>query len=346
MNSRHAVTRNVVRNLLGVLGVSVLAAACASGGGAGSAGGSGGSVTIVYGTSSLLYAPLQVAEKQGFFKAAGVEVNLVPSSSGNAALEAAIGGSGEIVASGLSNDVLAAAKGHSLEFFATLASRLPNNLIISTAVAKQKGITPSSTLQQKVAALKGLTIGDTGAGSVTDQVLQWTLRKYGINPKTDVQIVSLGGDSATAVAGLENGRIQALLYPAPTPETLYASGKGELLVNFAGNEMQPAPGYMLGLMASKDFIDSHRATVQDVTKAVSRAETFMHKDPGQAEAALYTYFSTENSKVFRQAYTDELPTIPETSTVDMAEIPSVINFVRQFSPVSNVKVSSLAGPVG
>lgn len=342
MNSRHAVKRNVVRNLLGVLGISILAAACASAGG--SAGGS--SVTIIYGTSSLLYSPLQVAQKEGFFKAAGVNVNLVSSSSGNAALEAAIGGSAEIVASGLSNDVLAAAKGHSLDYFATMASRLPNNLIISTAVAKQKGITSSSTLRQKVDALKGLTIGDTGPGSVTDQVLQWTLRKYGINPKSAVQIVSLGGDAATAVAGLENGRIQAFLYPAPAPEILYASGKGELLVNFAGNEMKPAPGYMLGLMASKAFINSHRATVQDVIKAVSRAETFMHKDPSKAEAALYTYFSTINSNVFRQAYADELPTIPETSTVDTAEIPSVINFVGQFSSVSNVKVSNLSSPVG
>jgi len=254
-----------------------------------------------------------------------------------------VGGSGNIVASGLSNDVLAAAKGHSLDYFATLASRLPNNIIISSAVAKQKHITSSSTLQQKVEALKGLTIGDTGAGSVTDQVLQWTLRKYGINPKTDVQIVSLGGNPATAVAGLENGRIQALLYPAPTPEILYAAGKGQLLVNFAGNEMQPAPGYMLGLMASKDFISSHRSTIQAVIKAVSRAETLMHKDPGKAEAALYTYFSTENRKVFHQAYVDEMP---ETSTVDTAGIPTVINFVRQFNSVSNVKVSDLSTPVG
>jgi NitT/TauT family transport system substrate-binding protein len=346
MNIRRAVRRNTIRNLLGVLSISVLAAACASGPGGAGGGGSGNSVTIIYGTASLLYAPLQVAQKEGFFKDAGVTVSLVSSSSGNAAVEAAIGGSGNIVASGLSNDVLAAAKGHSLDYFATLASRLPNNIIISSAVAKQKHITSSSTLQQKVQALKGLTIGDTGAGSVTDQVLQWTLRKYGINPKTDVQIVSLGGNPATAVAGLENGRIQALLYPAPTPEILYAAGKGQLLVNFAGNEMQPPPGYMLGLMAAKSFITSHRSTVQAVARAVSRAETFMHKDPGQAEAALYTYFSTENRKVFHQAYVDEMPTVPETSTVDTAGIPTVINFVRQFNSVSNVKVSDLSSPVG
>jgi NitT/TauT family transport system substrate-binding protein len=344
MNRRHVVTRNVVSSSLAVLSVSLLAAACASA--SGSAGGSGNSVTIIYGSSSLLYAPLQVAQKEGFFKDAGVNVNLVASSSGNAALEAAIGGSGQIVASGLSNDVLAAAKGHSLDYFATLASRLPNNIIISTAVAKQKGITANSTLKQKVDALKGLTIGDTGAGSVTDQVLQWTLQRYGINPKTDVQIVSLGGDAATAVAGLENGKVQALLYPAPTPEILYASGKGELLVNFAGDEMKPAPGYMLGLMASTAFIHSHRTLVQDVTKAVSRAETFMHQDPSKAEAALYTYFSSENSAVFQKAYDDELPTVPETSTVDTAKIPSVISFVGQFSSVSNVKVGELSSPVG
>jgi NitT/TauT family transport system substrate-binding protein len=322
----------------------MLATACASG--PGGAGGSGKDVTIIYGSSSLLYAPLQVAQKEGFFKDAGVNVSLVASSSGNAALEAAIGGSGEIVASGLSNDVLAAAKGHSLNYFATLASRLPNNLIISTAVAKQKHLTATSTLKQKVDALKGLTIGDTGPGSVTDQVLQWTLQKYGINPKTQVQIVGLGGDASTAVAGLENGRVQALLYPAPTPEILYAAHKAQLLVNFAGKEMQPAPGYMLGLMAANSFISSHKSTVEAVITAVSRAEAFMHKDQSKAEAALFTYFSSENKAVFDQAYNDELPTVPEISTVDTSQIPSVISFVGQFSPVSNVKLSNLSTPVG
>jgi ABC-type nitrate/sulfonate/bicarbonate transport system substrate-binding protein len=102
---------------------------------------------------------------------------------------------------------------------------------------------------------------------------------------------------------------------------------------------------MLGLMAAKSFIGSHRAIVQDVAKAVSRAETFMHSDPSQAEAALYTYFSNENSKVFRQAYTDELPTVPETSAVDTAKIPPVIDFVKQFSSVANVTVASLYSPV-
>ncbi len=110
-----------------------------------------------------------MADKEGFFDDAGVNVKLISSSSGNAALQAAIGGNGEIVASGMSNNVLAAAKGHPLNFFATMVSRLPNNIIISKSVAKKKGITLSSPLSKKIAALKGLTIGITEPGSVTDR---------------------------------------------------------------------------------------------------------------------------------------------------------------------------------
>jgi NitT/TauT family transport system substrate-binding protein len=343
MKRRTTQTPTVRKVGLGLVAVAMAAAACGGGSGGGKSGQP--NVTIIQGTASLLYAPLQVAAKEGFFTNSGVNVKLVSSSSGNAAVEAAIGGSAEIVASGMSNDVLAAAQGHALNFFATMVSRLPNNIIISKKVAQQKGITANSTVQQKVQALKGLTIGITQPGSVTDQVLGWLLNRYGIDPKHDVQIVSLGGNTTSAVAGLEHGRVDALIYPAPVPEVLYNSGSAQLLINFAGQEVQPPPGYMLGLMASPKYIRDNRTAVHDVYNAVAKAEAFMHSNPTKAESDLHTFFSSVNTNVFNKAYQDSLPTVPTSPTVDTRTVTSVIDFVKSFGPVKGVTAPVLSKPL-
>ena len=343
MKRPNATKRSAIRIGLVLVAAATAVAACSSSGSSGNSGHP--SVTVIYGTASLLYAPLQVADKEGFFDDAGVNVKLISSSSGNAALQAAIGGSGEIVASGMSNNVLAAAKGHPLNFFATMVSRLPNNIIISKSVAKKKGITPSSPLSKKIAALKGLTIGITEPGSVTDQVLEWLLKRNGIDPKHDVQIVSLGGNTTSAVGGIEHGRVDALIYPAPVPELLYDNGTAELLVNFAGREVQPPPGYMLGLMASQKFINANKTAVNDVYKAVGRAETFMHTNQAQSEKDLHTYFSTLKTSVFNKAYQDSLPTVPTSPSVDSQTVQSVIEFVKGFNSVNDVSAGTVAKPL-
>lgn len=58
------------------------------------------------------------------------------------------------------------------------------------------------------ADLKGKTIGISGPGSSSDMLVRWAVRKVGLDPDRDIQMVALGS-VANLFAGLENDRVPA-----------------------------------------------------------------------------------------------------------------------------------------
>ncbi|MBL8702425.1 MAG: ABC transporter substrate-binding protein [Alphaproteobacteria bacterium] len=58
------------------------------------------------------------------------------------------------------------------------------------------------------ADLKGKAIGISGPGSSSDMLVRWSVRRVGLDPDRDVQLVALGS-VANLYAGLENDRVPA-----------------------------------------------------------------------------------------------------------------------------------------
>jgi NitT/TauT family transport system substrate-binding protein len=63
--------------------------------------------------------------------------------------------------------------------------------------------------------LKGGTIGVSTFGSLTDQLTRYVLKKHGLKPETDVQVVQ-AGPSATSIQLLRSKRLLAAIQSAPT----------------------------------------------------------------------------------------------------------------------------------
>ncbi len=59
-----------------------------------------------------------------------------------------------------------------------------------------------------MADLKGKTVGISGPGSSSDMLVRWAVRKAGLDPERDIQMVALGS-VANLYAGLENDRVPA-----------------------------------------------------------------------------------------------------------------------------------------
>jgi NitT/TauT family transport system substrate-binding protein len=63
--------------------------------------------------------------------------------------------------------------------------------------------------------LKGGQIGVSTYGSLTDQLTRYALRKHGLEPEKDVQVVQ-AGPSASSIQALKSGRLLAAIQSAPT----------------------------------------------------------------------------------------------------------------------------------
>src|SRR5439155_15960773 len=129
----------------------------------------------------------------GYFAKNNLEVNvqLIESSKGIPAL---LSGQTNIAVLGGSNALNAAVSGADLEVIAVLAPVYPYQLMVPAGITNAQ-------------ELKGKTLGVSSVGSSSDIATRVALRKLGLDPTKDVNIVAVGS-SQNRIAAMYSGAIQ------------------------------------------------------------------------------------------------------------------------------------------
>ena len=226
-------------------------------------------LTLAVGGKNLLYyLPLTIAEQRGYFKAEGLDVNIVDFAGGARALQALVGGSADVVSGAFEHTVNMQAKGQRLRAF-VLQGRAPQIVL---------GVNPKTMAGYKtVADLKGKKIGVTAPGSSTNVMVNFILAKAGLKP-SDVSIIGVGAAQGAAAA-MRAGQIDALSNLDPVITLLQRSGDLKIVSDtrivaeaervFGG----PMPAGCL--YAPQGFIDKNPATVQALANALVRADRWI-----------------------------------------------------------------------
>lgn len=177
------------------------------------------SLTLAVGGKSLLYyLPLTIAERRGFFKAQGLNVEIQDFAGGSKSLQALVGGSVDAVAGAYEHTIRMQAKDQDIRAVIEIG-RFP-----AIVVAVRKNVPYSSPKD-----LKGLKIGVTAPGSSTNLLMNFVLAKAGLTPQ-DVSYIGVGS-AAAAVAALRNGGIDGLSHLEPVITMLERSGDIKIVVD-------------------------------------------------------------------------------------------------------------------
>ncbi len=225
--------------------------------------------TIAVGGKNLLYyLPLTVAEQRGYFKAEGLEVNIVDFAGGARALQAVVGGSADVVSGAFEHTVNMQHKGQRMRAFA-LQGRAPQIVL---------GVNPKTMPNFKtVADLKGRKIGVTAPGSSTNVMVNFILAKAGLKP-ADVSIIGVGAAQG-AVAAMRAGQIDAISNLDPVITLLQRSGDLKIVsdtrVVAEAERVFGGPMPAGCLYAPQAFIDKHPATTQALANAIVRANKWI-----------------------------------------------------------------------
>src|SRR5436190_22571631 len=172
-------------------------------------------ITIAVGGKSLFYyLPLTVAERQGYFRDEGLEVEIPNFAGGSQALRALVGGSADMVSGAYEHTINMVAKKQPIKAVVLQAKYSSMVLVLP----KDKAAKYRSGKD-----LKGMKIGVTAPGSSTNMFVNNLLAKDGLKPN-DVSIIGVGA-GAGAVAAMEKGEIDAMSNLDPVISTLEASGK-------------------------------------------------------------------------------------------------------------------------
>src|SRR5436190_15234025 len=247
-------TRRVVEFLCSLAGLAIVAAGCAR----------GRSDTIriaIGGQNQLIYLPTTLASELGFYREEGLEVELQDFQGGAKALQAAVGGSAEIVTGFYDHTIQMAADGKAFTAFVTM-TRYPG-LVLATS--------PKDPAVTKVEDLRGKVAGVTTAGASSQMLLTYLLHRHDL-PADSRSITSIGS-AATAIAAMEHGTVAAGMMADPA-FTLLTRRNGDVRVLAdlrTGQGVREAfgtssyPGAVI--YASGDWINAHHDTAARVAHA-------------------------------------------------------------------------------
>jgi NitT/TauT family transport system substrate-binding protein len=222
-------------------------------------------LTLAVGGKSLFYyLPLTIAERKGYFKAEGLEVEIVDFPGGAKALQAMVGGSADVVSGAYEHTINMHAKGQPI---VAIALQGRYNAIVF-AVSKAKASQYKSPQD-----LKGLKVGVTAPGSSTHMAVQNLAVKGGLKPD-DFAAIGVGS-SAGAVAAMKRGSIDAISNLDPVITKLETDGDIVVVVDTrTAKGMKEVYGgaYHAGcIYAPVEWVKRNPNTTQAVVNAMVRA---------------------------------------------------------------------------
>jgi ABC-type nitrate/sulfonate/bicarbonate transport system substrate-binding protein len=248
-----------------------------------------GAVKLIHSSSAVLplFSVTYLAEDMGFYQKEGLTVERLAMNSGPAGLAALLGREGPTLFSGPGESLAAIANGQSIKFMMSLANYNVLTLIAGKEFAAAHNITSDSPVEQRKAALagaKGIRLGITVPGSLSDLATRMAVRAAGGDPDKDAQIVPLQ-TIANVFAAIANRGVDAAVGPSPAIEqTTGQLGSIELLKVYEMPEMLTLQGQ--AQMAFGDEVDKNRDLFAALIRAQLRAMQAIVEDPKEAGAVL------------------------------------------------------------
>src|SRR5918998_6175368 len=196
----------------------------------GTASAQGKRIKLAFCGQLLCVVPYEVARANGHFAKEGLDVELVYTRGGSAAMQALVGGAVDYAATSLDVALQAYGKGADIRRFAT-TGRLPLFAAV-TAPARAGQI-------QRIEDLAGRTVGVSALGNADHALMLFLLRRASVDPNS-VRFATMGTNLLEAV---RQGQVDVGLVQEPALTLIERAG-GRVLVN--GMDIQDAERFLGG----------------------------------------------------------------------------------------------------
>jgi NitT/TauT family transport system substrate-binding protein len=212
-------------------------------------------------SQSLYHLPLTLAERLGFFRQAGLQLEWLPQESGARALGMALSGQADVVAGAYEHLFGLHLKGLNYQSFVQM-SRTPQ--------VSLGGSTRSGMAWRSATDIRGMRLGISALDSSTHWTAAQWLRRHGLSAE-DVVFVPVGS-SQSVIEALRSGSIDALCNPDPVMHWLEQKSEVRLLgdARTLQGTRQLMGGTVPGasLFAHADFLQQHPDRAQALSDGV------------------------------------------------------------------------------
>jgi ABC-type nitrate/sulfonate/bicarbonate transport system substrate-binding protein len=289
------------------------------------------SVRIGQAISGMSFFPIWAARALGSFEAQGLTPAVSITGGDPSALAALDAGDIDLAAVGSEAVLRAAAKGQAFQIVYSLMSRVTLQVVVSHAFLKKAGVQPTDPLEKRLAALKGAVIGVSSIGGVEESLARWLASKGGLNPKTDVSIVQVGGPPAHRLA-LENKAIDAFILSPPEPYLAEKSGAGVTFIKLSDDFPQLARIPYLIFVAKKPVDAKTSDVIVKALRAVQSASAQSIAKPdvvGHAIAA--KFFPKADPEAIVSALKTMDPGVAEAGKLDVDNMQNLLTLSKEMN---------------
>jgi NitT/TauT family transport system substrate-binding protein len=252
-------------------------------------------VTVV-GNFATGFAPLWVAQSEGYFKAQGLNVTLKDLNTGGAtgAVTALLGGTGQflVVAAGATS--LAVSGGAPIKAVMQSDFAPIQQIAITSSVAAKAGIAASATTaagtEAQLKALKGshIKLATTSKSGNSYIILQAVLHQYGLTTGAGGDVtVETEPSSSVQISLLKSGQVDGIVNAPPV-----TTQAGTALIEL--DKVPPVSEALSDLVSTtSSMVSQHPDTVEAFVRAVTQGAQWIQSNPSQVVAALSPLYQAD-----------------------------------------------------
>ncbi len=262
------------------------------------------------------HLPIYVAQEKGYFREAGIEVEILSPSDTSDALKLAVAGQVDLAVSYQPQTIIAAAQGLDVR----VVGRLVEHPLTTLLFLKEKGFKAPSELS-------GRTIGYTVPG-LMDVLMQAFARINGIE---NMRLVNVG---FTIVPALISGQVDAVMGPFKTYETVTMAAKG-IEADYFELEKWGIPDYdELVFICGPNALQKKKTAVQAFAAAAARGIDFQRENPEMALALYFQAVPDADRETEAAAYKLTRPYFAASQTLEMERWQSFADFALKHGLIS------------
>ncbi|MGH3757539.1 ABC transporter substrate-binding protein [Actinophytocola sp.] len=283
-------------------------------------------LVVAQGSTNFTYSSIYVAQGKGFFADEGLEIDLQTIGGAPTILNGVFGGNIDIGLPGTSGAVTAAGQGRPVKIIGNLSVGASTSIVFGSDFARAKGITESSSDEDKIEALADARIASSIAGSTTTSMLTYFLKSRGVDP-SGPQILPFN-DQGALLAAVRSGSADALCFGPSVAQKAVADGFAVPGLSLA-KAPELADVSWTSIVVSSSWLEENAETARKFVRAVSRALELISERPDEAKPLVREELPDLTDPVFDGAWAEELATLPATPEVREKNISSLVPVLNE-----------------
>lgn len=225
------------------------------------------------------------AEGNGIFEKYNIETELIEVD-GARGLASTLGGSTDMAITSSVNPLQALEQGQDFYIIAQIGNGFPESVLIESDAYAESGLDEDSTLQEKMAFLKGKPWGVSSPEGSSVYMARYLFDLAGFS-QDDFNMNSLGSSSGT-LAALKEDKVVAGSMGSPLPQTAEAEGYAKIFIDTTAGEVPETKNLLTSIVAvTPEFYENNKDLIDDFRTALGEAQDLVYNDSETVDEWIY-----------------------------------------------------------